>query len=315
MIKKNVNIDKSIAQIDSMFPSELKKYFVHSKLDYDWGMIISDVGHVNVAPNRNYPPEEHPTSHMFSWNRGRTLNGYQLLIVTHGEGVLESEYDDTVALNKGDAFILLPGEWHRYKPKINIGWTEIWLGFRGEIADIIMKDYVTKKRKTIIKNCLNMSIINLFTAVFQLATEQPFGYQKTASSICMQIVAEIQNTQHKNDRPIFDNSIISKAKHLMQKKIENTFDLSSFCKLNRVSYSKFRSDFKNQTGLAPMQYYILLKIEKAKFLLINTDLKAKEIAFQIGFSSEHYFCRLFKKKTGFSTKEFKLNSCLKSSNT
>ncbi|WP_397445675.1 AraC family transcriptional regulator [Polaribacter sp. R77954] len=309
---KNASIDKSIAQIDNVFPSELKKYFVHSKMDYDWGMMISDVGHANVPPDSDYPPNGHPTSHMFSWDRGRILNGYQLLIVTHGEGILESQSAGVIELHKGDGFILLPGEWHRYKPKTKTGWTEIWVGFHGKIADIIMHDYNKNQRKTVIPNCVNMPIINLFTAIFQLAIDEPYGYQKTVSSICIQLIAEIQNIQHKNTTTVFDNSIISKAKYLMQKNIDKTFDIEAFCKSNNISYSKFRSDFKYQTDLAPMQYYILLKIEKAKFLIVNTDLKAKEIAFQIGFNSEHYFSRLFKKKTGFSTKEFRLNTSLKS---
>jgi AraC-like DNA-binding protein len=72
-----------------------------------------------------------------------------------------------------------------------------------------------------------------------------------------------------------------------------------------ISYSTFRRDFKRQTGLSPLQYHLLLKIEKAKELLINTELKAKEIAYKLGFDSDYYFCRLFKQKTGISPAQFR----------
>ncbi|WP_147676530.1 AraC family transcriptional regulator [Algibacter pacificus] len=305
---KNTDIDKKIAQIDNVLKSEFKKYFVHSDLDFKWGMVISDIGHASVPPNSQYPPKGHPTSHMFSWDRGRVLNEYQIVLITHGKGVLENAHTGIININRGDVFVLFPGEWHRYKPVLNTGWTEVWVGFHGSIPDIIMKDCFLKKSYPVIPNSASMLVMNLFTSIFQLAIDEPFGYQKTISSICMQLIAEIQNNQNRKSVTEVDNSIISKAKYVMQKKIDKTFDLELFCQSNRISYSKFRSDFKYQTGLAPMQYFILLKIEKAKFLIRNTDLKAKEIAFQLGFNSEHYFCRLFKKKTGFSTKEYKLNT-------
>ncbi|WP_396600677.1 AraC family transcriptional regulator [Algibacter sp. R77976] len=307
---KNTGIDKKIAQIDNVLRSEFNKYFVHSEMDHKWGMMISDVGHSSVPPNSDYPTKGHPISHMFSWDRGRILNEYQIVLITQGAGTFESESSGDIKLNRGDGFIIFPGEWHRYKPMLNTGWTEIWVGFHGKIADIIMKDYFFQKSNPVIPNCSKMLVMNLFTSIFQLMIDEPYGYQKAASSICMQLVAEIHNIQNRKSSAEVDNSIISKAKYVMQKRIDKTFDLELFCNSNGISYSKFRSDFKYQTGLAPMQYYILLKIEKAKYLISNTDLRAKEIAFLTGFNSEHYFCRLFKKKTGYSTKAFKLNKGL-----
>ena len=90
----------------------------------------------------------------------------------------------------------------------------------------------------------------------------------------------------------------------MHKKIDEAIDFNLFCKNNRISYSKFRADFKFQTGFAPLQYFLHLKTEKAKDLPKNTDLKAKEIAFKLGFQSEHYFGRIFKIKTGLTPHQF-----------
>jgi YesN/AraC family two-component response regulator len=43
----------------------------------------------------------------------------------------------------------------------------------------------------------------------------------------------------------------------------------------------------------------------AKSLLQNTSLSAKEIAFRLGFSDEHYFSNFFKKRTGMRPVEYK----------
>jgi len=52
----------------------------------------------------------------------------------------------------------------------------------------------------------------------------------------------------------------------------------------------------------------ILKIEKAKELLMYKDLLIKEIALKIGIENPYYFNRLFNKIVGVSPKEFKINS-------
>ncbi|GAA4281293.1 AraC family transcriptional regulator [Gaetbulibacter aestuarii] len=307
-MSSNTENDKKVAQIDINLNVDFKKYFVLSEIDHKWGFVISDVGHCKVLPYSNYPPDGHPTSHMFSWDKGRVLNEYQLVLIMDGQGIYEGASTGAKNLNSGDAIILFPGEWHRYKPLKKMGWTEIWIGFYGEMADIVMQNSFFQKENPIVNNCSNILIRNLYSSIFQLAMDEPFGYQKTSSGLCLQLIAEIHNLQNKKNSIVGDDSNISKVKYLMNKNIDRSINLKNFCLNNGISYSKFRADFKYQTGLAPLQYFILLKIEKAKYLFKTTDLKAKQIAYQLGFSSEHYFCRLFKSKTGMTTKEFKENS-------
>lgn len=135
--------------------------------------------------------------------------------------------------------------------------------------------------------------------------EEPFGFQRLASGVCLQIIAEAYNTKQSIKQTDQQNSLFLKAKHLIHLQIEEHINFQLMAKNFGISYSKFRRDFKRQTGLAPLQYQLLLKIEKAKELLIHTDLKAKEIAYKLGFDSDHYFCRLFKLKTGITPAQYR----------
>ena len=301
----NTEIDKNIPQFDNLKKLEFKKYLPVSEMDRKWGFAIHDVGHAVIPENTEYPPKGHPGSYMFSWKAGRILNEYHLVLITNGRGVFESRSAGRQELKSGDVFLLFPGEWHRYKPAKETGWTEYWIGFSGQIAEVVMQDVFFAKEEPIIQNCANMLVRNLFNSLFQLIAEEPFGYQRAACGICLQLIAEICNIQKGSLLSSQTNSLISKYKYLMHQKIDEELDFQLFCKNNRTSYSKFRSVFKHQTGFAPLQYFLLLKIEKAKDLLKNTDLKAKQIAFVIGFKSEHYFGRMFKLKTGFTPQQFR----------
>ena len=283
----------------------LKKYFPVSENDKKWGFVVHDIGQGIIPPNTKYPPEGHPGSHMFTWEIGRILHEYHFVLISKGKGILESKSAGVININAGDGIILFPQEWHRYKPSQTTGWTEHWIGFSGSIAELVMKDLFFDIKKPVVENCANLLVMNLMSTLIQLVLEEPFGFQRTASGICLQLLAEICNIQKTPDPNKANQSLISKAKFIMNQRVDHDFDLQSFCRHEGVTYSKFRKNFKNTTGLAPLEYFILIKIEKAKELLNSTHMNTKQIAFSLGFNSDHYFSRLFKSKTGQSPQEFR----------
>jgi ABC-type sugar transport system ATPase subunit len=94
---------------------------------------------------------------------------------------------------------------------------------------------------------------------------------------------------------------VYKARLLMEERAEEgDIDLHEVAGAVFMSYDNFRRKFKAQTGLSPNQYFIRLKIERAKELLDFTDLEIKEIAERLGFSDPYYFSRVFKDWEGLS---------------
>ena len=63
-------------------------------------------------------------------------------------------------------------------------------------------------------------------------------------------------------------------------------------------------------GIKLQRYLAEARLNKARDLLSNIDLKIKEIAFEAGFSDPNYFCRTFKKKTGVSPTNWRLRKIL-----
>lgn len=63
--------------------------------------------------------------------------------------------------------------------------------------------------------------------------------------------------------------------------------------------------FKDHTEAPLHQYLLKLRIRQALILLQGTGLTVGEIARQVGFESTGYFCRYFKKCTGYSPASFR----------
>src|SRR5262245_66284579 len=66
--------------------------------------------------------------------------------------------------------------------------------------------------------------------------------------------------------------------------------------------------FKAIFGETPHQYRSRAQIEKAKHLLILTDLSVTEVCMEVGFSSLGSFSTLFSRRVGMSPVEFQRQS-------
>jgi two-component system, response regulator YesN len=85
----------------------------------------------------------------------------------------------------------------------------------------------------------------------------------------------------------------------------NNLDLNEISNRLSVSTSHLSRLVKKELGLSFKEYLIEKRIEKAKELVRNTDLRFNEIALIIGYSNQHYFTRAFKKIVGFSPSEYR----------
>ena len=70
-------------------------------------------------------------------------------------------------------------------------------------------------------------------------------------------------------------------------------------------YSYLSDLFSSVEGKTIEQYYILLRLEKVKELIVYNQLSLTEIAYETGFSSVHHLSAQFRKITGLSPSHFR----------
>ncbi len=74
-----------------------------------------------------------------------------------------------------------------------------------------------------------------------------------------------------------------------------------------ISRSHFQRIYKELFSISCGDDVIRARIEKAKQLLVHTDLRIQEIALQCGYSNESHFMRQFKDKCGITATQFRKN--------
>lgn len=79
---------------------------------------------------------------------------------------------------------------------------------------------------------------------------------------------------------------------------------SSISSMFGYNESYFCRRFKKLTGLKPLNYIKILRLEKAKHLLKSSDRSIVSIAAECGFSDANYFARCFKAHYKITPKEY-----------
>ena len=75
------------------------KYFVNNSMGPDKN--ISSVGFEEIPSGSSYPTLNHSAGYYFNADKGRVLREYQLVYVTNGEGVLETENGGVFSIKRG----------------------------------------------------------------------------------------------------------------------------------------------------------------------------------------------------------------------
>lgn len=282
---------------------EFKSYIPFSEEDLKWGLCVQGAGCTSVPANYpSYPVTTHPTGYQYSWDRGRTFRDeYALLYITYGRGVFESIHSGELKVDAGSVFILFPEVWHRYRPSRSTGWDEFWITFRGEVMDRLMRDGSFSPMLPVLDVGLNEELLDQFQQCDQLCELQPIGFRQLLSARATMILALVQALARR--REIGDVELegsIRKARFLIAEHLDRDMDMAVLAKDFHLSYPHFRRLFKRYTGLAPSQYHLQLRLNKARELLRGTSLSVKQVSAQLGFDNPYYFSRIFKKKTGLS---------------
>lgn len=283
------------------------KYIPQNQRDELWGLTVCSIGYQNVAPGEDYPPRKHNKEYMFNPANGRVLSEYQLLYIVGGGGTLVTRSSGRHKIKAGDMFLIFPGEWHSYMPDEDTGWKEYWIGFTGANADSRVEAGFFSAKSPVYNIGYNETAIELYRSAIATATRQEPYFQQLLAGLVNHLLGLMFMTNRLN-RIQSDSGtpkIIEQAKMFMQESIEEDIRMPDVAHHLNISYTTFRHVFRKYTGLSPAQYFINLRIHRAKEMLRGTNAPVKEISIILHFENPEYFATLFKKKTGMSPSEFR----------
>ena len=94
-------------------------------------------------------------------------------------------------------------------------------------------------------------------------------------------------------------------KEIMENNYAYNLRLEEYAKLTNRSVSSFKRDFQALYKTSPGKWLTDKKLERAKKLLLHSDARVSDVAFDSGFENTAHFSRMFRQKTGITPMEYR----------
>ena len=237
-------------------------------------------------------------------NRGYTIirkNGrqdYHLLYVYSGSCTAVYE-NTTYTLLCGNFILYNPGQTQEYTFSDEETCTTLWLHFTGKAIPEILNEL--NLNPGVYQYPPSEKVISVFNEIIREFQLKQYMHSSAGNALLIYLLTNISRhiSEHR------DVSDIEKVIMLMHDKYPSAYSPELYADMCALSQSRFSHKFKETTGFAPLQYFINIKLEKAKELLAFSSMNISEIAENVGYDNALYFSRLFRKNTGFSPSEYR----------
>ena len=108
-------------------------------------------------------------------------------------------------------------------------------------------------------------------------------------------------TSHISEDIKIENVFLQKIETILEENFaDDNFALPQLCQKIGMSRSQLFRKLKALTGESPSKFIRTYRLEKAKLLLLTTELNVSEVARETGFASLPHFSRVYQEEFGFS---------------
>lgn len=243
-----------------------------------------------------------PNSHEF----------FEMVYIKRGNAVFEIS-GIPVHIGPNDIIIIKPGQSHKFIVQSQSGCEFIVLSFKFEnkfdsrFSGLSLEDFLNFVRGKesgaflTLKVSQKNEIITLLNRILKEKESPEIGSEFLNYLLILELFVLISRVLKLE----WENSIKNKSpklKELIQASvtyIHNNFErdisLKDISHYVFLSSSYFIRAFKEEMGISPISYLLKVRIERAKELLKETDLRVSDISLNVGFSNQQRFNDIFKK--------------------
>jgi AraC-like DNA-binding protein len=281
-----------------------------------WGAYVTGAGRATIAPNDDYPPKGHPTLYNFDWRRGRTLPEFQILLISDGAGVFESEPTGIVEFEQSTLLFLFPGVWHRYRPVPEVGWTERWLSFNGELVHRLLNIGLIHPRLAVTRPQDAERITRAFESLLDRIHDHPVQHSVLLSLQALGLISDavahrVNAAFVSGDVPrISDDAphkdpIVEQALELVWSHCHYPLSVNDIARQLPITRRTLDRRFSESLGHSVLEEINMCRLSRAKRLLLETMLPVKTVAHLAGFSSTERMRVAFVEREGSSPTAFR----------
>lgn len=162
-------------------------------------------------------------------------------------------------------------------------------------------------------HCAYQSMLNILENVWNYTYSEGADYElkvRNELSTLFGILNQIRKNIEENVSPQTLNYLPEKRVQVLLDYIHTYYKdkitIESLAKNASISKTEVLRCFKSIIGLSPINYLNSYRLQRAAYLLINTENNIQEIAMDCGFNDSSYFSKLFKKNYHVTPHNYRL---------
>jgi transcriptional regulator GlxA family with amidase domain len=99
------------------------------------------------------------------------------------------------------------------------------------------------------------------------------------------------------------DTMVHKAMLILEQQLHSAASIDELCEPLGIGRRQLERRFQRDVGLSPAEYRSRLRLERARWLLQNTDLDVIEVSFECGFQEGASFARFVRRGTGMTPRD------------
>jgi len=208
---------------------------------------------------------------------------------------------ETCTLEKGDIFMSFPGQIHYYMSSLKGKYYVLILN-----PDVLYSMNEIFDSSVLLSNVIKKDISCEITKLFEKSLECKGEYKKTLmAGILNQAIAECLSKLELTKKIKSDSSAFQEIIKYCSNNFTEDITLDIISKNLHVSKFHISHLINEKLGMSLSLYINMLRVDKARTLLIDTNKKIADISEEVGFGSIRSFNRAFVNITGETPKDYR----------
>lgn len=205
----------------------------------------------------------------------------------------------------GSFIVFAPGEAQHHICE-NEGTSEFYY-VHFECSPEVISSHFPAKTSTVYNTLFDEDLSAHFQAILhELQLEEPFCHEIAVTRL-EEVFLHLRRavTERKSNLSSAQIKEVHKIIHRINTTWKEQYSLDDYAGEFSLSKYHFSHIFKRYTGFSPMAYRNRLRLRYAKGMLEKTDMSIAEIAENVGFSGQQYFCEAFKERYNISPSDYR----------
>lgn len=270
------------------------------------------------------------TVHYFEYSNdfsfaGEAHNFWEFVYVDKGEIIVISDKKEHT-LKRGEAIFHKPNEFHTLRATGNVAPNLTVISFSSSSPSmeyfenkIVRIDEMERNLLADIVYNTNVCFVNklndpYFTKMVK-REEEIFGCEQLIEICLTHFLLHIRvretyctelSFNHPNTmvRSKTDSDTFNRISEYLEHNLNKQLSLTQICHDNLIGLSKLQKLFRSKVGTGVIDYFIKLKIDRAKQMIRMGNMNFTQISQSLGYLSLHYFSRQFKRYTEMTPSEY-----------